>query len=79
MGTIYHCLQIDSRSIPPQRILRHEAKTEADAMRWLEENGGGTYRNILHNFDLTIPHPLTTTGKHHDTPGKTTCCRPMDR
>jgi len=28
----------------------HFAETEADAMKWLQENPRGTYRNALHRF-----------------------------
>ena len=54
MGTIYQCLTVDVRYTPPKHTLVHEAETESEAMLWLEQNGGGIYRNILHNFDVTI-------------------------
>jgi hypothetical protein len=52
--TIYHCLIKDESTTPAQYQLIHEASTEQEAMDFLEQRGGGIYRNILHNFDCLI-------------------------
>lgn len=54
MTTIYQCIKRDERYTPPQTNIVHYAETEKEAMDWLEENGGGIYRNVLHNFDCKI-------------------------
>lgn len=54
MGTVYHCLTEDKRYFPPKTTLAHQAKTEEEAIEYLETHGGGIYRNILHNFDCLI-------------------------
>lgn len=54
MGTIYQCLQIDNRYSPPIKKVVFEAASEVGAIDWLEQNGGGVYKNILHNFEFTV-------------------------
>lgn len=54
MGTIYHCLKKDNRYSPPCLTLVYEAPTERDAIEWLEKNGGGVYKNILHNLSFVV-------------------------
>lgn len=54
MSTVYQCLKQDDRYTPPIRRIVFEAATEQKAIDWLESNGGGIYRNILHNFDCPI-------------------------
>lgn len=50
---IYKAVKKDKRYIPPKESIL-EFATEALTIIWLEENGGGTYRNILHNFEYEI-------------------------
>jgi len=54
MGTIYQCLKRDNRYTPPMMTVVHEAKSSSEAVRWLENNGGGIFRNLLHNFDCSV-------------------------
>ncbi len=49
--TIYHCIQGPS-------VARY-ADTETEAVKWLEGNGGGVYRNSLHRFDMPVRTPAT--------------------
>ena len=50
---IYRAIQKDERYIPPKQT-EYEFKTEAKTIEYLQNNGGGIYRNILHNFDCII-------------------------
>jgi hypothetical protein len=52
--SIYQCIQPDERYTPPQMKVVHHADSERAALDWLEANGGGIYRNTLHNFDCKI-------------------------
>ena len=52
--TIYHCIKADERYAPTKYELVHQAETERDAIIYLEENGGGIYRNVLHNFSYYV-------------------------
>ena len=52
--TIYHCLTIDNKTVPPTRVLTYEADTHLEAVHYLENNGGGLYRNILHNLEYMV-------------------------
>lgn len=54
MNTIFQCIKPDSRYTPPLKRVVHEASTEREAMDWLERNGGGIYRNLLHLFDCKV-------------------------
>ena len=44
--TIFQCVK--------NNCIIHEAATERDAIEWLENNGGGIYRNILHKFEYRV-------------------------
>ena len=57
--TVYQCLIEDNRTSPTHYRLVHSAKTEQDAIKWLESHGGGTYRNTLHGFEMKVS-PLAT-------------------
>lgn len=61
--TIYQCCKCGNdvnKALQPV----HYAKTEKEAIQWLEKNGGGVYKNLLHNFqfhvhsktDIYLPH-----------------------
>ena len=54
MNTIYECLQNKPGYIPEQWELVYNASTEKEAIEWLELNGGGIYRNILHQFNCKV-------------------------
>ncbi len=54
MGTIYQCLKRDGRYTPPMMTVVHEAESSGEAVRWLENNGGGIFRNLIHNFDCGV-------------------------
>lgn len=59
---IYQAIQVDNKTIPPREVMVKELPTEDDIIEWLENNGGGIYRNILHGFDCVIkPLPSTKT------------------
>ena len=53
-NTIYHCLKVDHRYTPPLEEVVYKADTSEEAYRWLENNGGGLYRNILHHVEFTV-------------------------
>ena len=59
MGTIYQCLKRDDRCTPPLMSVMHEASSEREAIAWLEKNGGGIYRNLLHRFDCEVRVKVT--------------------
>lgn len=59
MGTIYQCLKRDDRYTPPLMSVMHEASSEREAIAWLEKNGGGIYRNLLHGFDCEVRVKVT--------------------
>ena len=54
MDTIYQCIKPDTRYKPTVMVVVHKARTAAEAIEWLENNGEGVYRNLLHNFDMTV-------------------------
>lgn len=54
MSTIYQCIKPDNRYKPPIKTVIFEASSEKEAINWLEQNGGGIYRNTLHNFECGI-------------------------
>lgn len=51
--TIYECCK---RLTDVNKTLKvaHCSDTEAEAIRWLEEHGGGVYRNALHRFEMEV-------------------------
>jgi len=53
MSTVYQCCK---RTGDVSGILKvvHEAETQTEAVEWLERNGGGIYKNLLHKFQLYI-------------------------
>ena len=51
---IYQCLQKDERFTPPIFRTVCEKPTEKEAIEYLENNGGGIYRNLLHQFDCGV-------------------------
>ena len=51
---IYRAIKKDTRYVPAKTIETKEFATEAETIKYLQENGGGIYRNILHNFDCLI-------------------------
>ena len=53
MSTIYTCCK-EGKDVNKTLKVVHYASTEELAMKWLENNGGGIYRNILHNFQLYV-------------------------
>ena len=50
METIYQCLQVKNGHM---QVVNCE-KTEKLAISWLKKNGGGVYKNILHNFKFNV-------------------------
>ena len=51
---IYRAIKKDTRYVPMKTIEIKEFSTEKETIECLEKNGGGIYRNILHNFDCLI-------------------------
>lgn len=51
--TIYHCCK-RIKGVPEYLDIVHYANTEAEAIKWLENNGGGIYKNDLHNFQFEV-------------------------
>jgi hypothetical protein len=52
--SIYQCIKVDDRYIPPRETIVYESPTESEAIEWLQNNGGGIYRNILHHTNCPI-------------------------
>jgi len=53
MDTIYQCCkQGKDVNETPQKV--HCEPTQALAIEWLKKNGGGIYRNVLHNFQYYV-------------------------
>ena len=50
---IYHAIKKDRRYRPPKEDVL-EFPTQEETIKWLENNGGGTYRNILHNLEFEV-------------------------
>jgi len=57
MSTIYHCCK-KGKDVNKTLSIIHEAATEKEAIAWLEQKGGGVYRNILHNFSFYVEPKL---------------------
>ena len=53
MATIYKCCK-QGKDVNKTLIVVYEAKTEIEAIEWLENNGGGVYKNTLHNFQFYV-------------------------
>ena len=51
---IYRAIRMDDRYVPPKEEILKEFPTEMETIKWLEENGGGRYRNILHNVEFDV-------------------------
>ena len=55
--TVYECHK-ELKDVNKTTRLVHYADTQAQAVEWLEKNGGGVYKNTLHNFSMTVrPEP----------------------
>ena len=46
MKTVYECIQ--------RGIIVHYAASDQTAIEWLENNGGGIFKNTLHNFQINV-------------------------
>lgn len=53
MSTIYECCK-HHKDVNAMLYVVHYAKTEMEAIVWLQQNGGGVYRNTLHRFEMNI-------------------------
>ena len=51
---IYRAIRRDNRYLPPKDEILKEFPTQTETIKWLEENGGGIYRNILHNVEFYV-------------------------
>jgi len=51
--TIYQCCKC-GKDVNKTLSVVHCADTEAEALKWLEDNGGGVYRNILHRIKFEV-------------------------
>ena len=54
MSTVYKCIKPDTRYIPTQMNVVYQAQTQKEAIEWLENNGGGIYKNVLHGFQYEV-------------------------
>jgi hypothetical protein len=53
MSTIYECCK-QGKDVNKTQQEVHCEPTEALAIEWLEKNGGGIYKNVLHNFEFYV-------------------------
>jgi len=53
MKTIYQCCQKGKDVNKTLSVVKY-AKTEEEAIEYLENNGGGIYHNTLHNFKMEV-------------------------
>ncbi len=53
-STIFKAFTIDKGTIPHRLTLAYCGDTEEETIEWLEKNGGGMYRNIIHNFQFEV-------------------------
>lgn len=51
---IYQAVQRDERYIPVKETVVASFSNERSCIRFLELTGGGIYRNVLHNFSVTV-------------------------
>ena len=51
--TVFECHK-EAKDVNKSLRLVHYAETETQAIAWLEKNGGGVYRNTLHNFSMEV-------------------------
>lgn len=51
---IYQCIKRDEKCVPPRNIIACEKPTQREAIKWLEENGGGVFRDILSNVEFRV-------------------------
>ena len=52
MKTIYQCYALGNDGKHLSAV--HHERTEWKALVWLSQNGGGVYKNNLHNFKMTV-------------------------
>lgn len=52
--TIYEARQYDKRYIPIKYKIVYYGQNEKDVIEWLENNGGGFYKNTLHQFEYYV-------------------------
>jgi hypothetical protein len=53
MSTVYHCCK-RLKDVNGTLDVVHYANSEKEAVEWLENNGGGVYKNTLHNFEMNV-------------------------
>ena len=53
METLYECLK-EGKDVNQTTSVVHFAESHNDAVTWLENNGGGVYRNALHRFQFRV-------------------------
>lgn len=51
--TVYQCCK-RCNDVNGSPIPAHYADTETEAIEWLKRNGGGVYRNLLHQFQMEV-------------------------
>lgn len=50
---IYRAVKQDKRYAPTKEITK-EFPTEKETIEYLQKNGGGIYKNILHNIEFPV-------------------------
>ena len=50
-NTIFECHQRNKNGLLE---VKYKADTQNQAIQWLKNNGGGVYKNILHQFQMSV-------------------------
>lgn len=56
--SIYQCC-VEGKDVNKTLQVVYEADTGSEAIKWLEEHGGGVYRNDMHNFQFRVDSQIT--------------------
>ena len=52
--TVHSAYKVDERTIPKQMILVFRGDTLQETVDYLKKNGGGIYKNTLHNLQYRV-------------------------
>ena len=58
--TVHECC-VMGKDVNRSLSVVHYANSSSDAMSWLENNGGGVYKNVLHNYQFYVESILNNT------------------
>jgi len=60
LKTTYECCT-EGKDVNRTLSVIHYANSSSEALLWLENNGGGVYRNTLHNYQFHVkPEEIRT-------------------